>query len=196
MYNKSIFILSKNKIINSLIWKDSEFIAKTIHKWQIYWNWSDYYEWHIKPVKETWKELALLFNIKWKKLKDIEILCDLHDAIEDTDLKKEDIEKLYWKILANDCEALSIKKPNWTKKTKTVYYNNIKKNLKRKITKAADRFRNISKIPELKNKEKALKLYHKYLKEHPYYIKYNIIPDLLEWCLKEVEKNLKEKWRL
>lgn len=183
-------------MINSLLWKDSEYIAKTIHKWQTYWNWSDYYEWHIKPVKETWKELASLFNIKWKKLKDIEILCDLHDAIEDTDLKKEDIEKLYWKILANDCEALSIKKSDWTKKSKTVYYNNIKKNLKRKITKAADRFRNISKIPELKDKEKALKLYHKYLKEHPYYIKHNIIPDLLEWCLKDVEKDLKEKWRL
>lgn len=182
--------------VGFLYWKDSEYIARFVHKWQLYGDHSDYYDGHILPVKHKWLELAHKLHCSIEEITRIGIVCDLHDAIEDTRLTYNDIMKLYSKEIADDCESLSIKSENWDYKDKDTYYQNIERGKVRIIAKVADRFVNISKILDTDNVENALKWYNKYSKEYVYYIKYNLMPGEIQPELEFIEESLIRRWLL
>ena len=180
--------------INQLKWKTSDEIAKIVHKWQLYSN-LDYYEWHIRLVCEKWLEIAEKLWLTDDQLNTVKIICNLHDAPEDTWLNGEFIEQLFWNWIWEEVEALNKKHSNWIYKTKDEYYTIISQNILRKITKTADRYINVSSIPNV-DKHQALKYLSKYQNEQIYFEKYKIFPEILNPCFEEVNNILKQRWRL
>lgn len=122
-------------------------ICKIKHKWQFRDEWIEYY-WHPIFTAIKWLE-------HWLWYEDTIVLL-LHDTIEDTDLTFEDIEKDFWRYVAEKVLSLS-KTKNWKIIiSKEDYYKNLSEDPKSAVLKWLDRLANVFSLnfatPERKKK--------------------------------------------
>ena len=115
--------MNQHPEIEDLYGKSTEEVARIVHAWQKYGDWSDYYDGHIALVKAKAFELCDMLWIDPEITKIIGMACDFHDAPEDTYLKWELIAVLYNnKELWVYAELLNKDHLDGTAKTKEEYY--------------------------------------------------------------------------
>jgi hypothetical protein len=151
-----------------------EEFTKERHKGQIYGNGNSYYEAHLVPVKRVAEELGK--NISSPLIDEIGQVAILHDILEDTDTKKEELVENYGVEIANSVDLLT-KKPG---QSPDEYFQKISENEVAKIVKAADRIQNIRELVNLKDEKKKTELLNKYRDQYKYIEKYDIFPELIK----------------
>ncbi len=175
--------------------------AKLEHKTQNY-NGKPYYEAHLLPVADLAVEIAKAQGVKSKEdLQTVEICALLHDVVEDSatvgnaadkeaaiQQELDKIEKTFNKNIREVVDLLTYRKGE----EKSRYLQKISKNKIAKIVKVADRCFNISKLPEVNEKQKLDKLVNKYSNDMEYFFEFNIFPEIVDAELKKALGILKK----